>query len=130
MMKNITKTMISLILACLIITACAPAPAYQAITPADAREVLKNDSGAILLDVRTQAEYEELRIPGSILLPVDEIASGAETLLPDKNAAILVYCRSGNRSRTASMQLLGMGYTRVFDLGGIINWPYETESGK
>ncbi len=102
---------------------------YTDIKPEDAKERLENEKGIILLDVRTLEEYIETHIPGSILIPVEEIKSKASEILKDKNAAIFVYCRSGRRSVTASRELIEMGYTKVYNLGGIIDWPYETESG-
>lgn len=105
-------------------------PESKKITPAEAKERLDSEKGIILLDVRTREEYEEKHIPGSILIPVDTIKEQTKDKLPDKNAVIFVYCRSGNRSATAAKALSSMGYTNVYDLGGIIDWPYETESGK
>ena len=100
------------------------------ISPEEAKKRLDSDEDIILLDVRTQEEYEEKHIPGSILIPVDELEKRAETELPDKNKDIFVYCRSGNRSTTASNILSELGYKKVYNLGGIIDWPYEVESGK
>lgn len=101
---------------------------YRNITPEEAKRRLDTEQRIILLDVRTPAENREKRIPGSLLLPVDEIEQKALTLLPDKNATIIVYCRSGRRSVTASVALVKLGYKNVYNLGGIIDWPYETES--
>lgn len=103
---------------------------YQTISTETAKKRLDSEKGIILLDVRTLAENREKRIPGSLLIPVDEIKKQAADKLKDKNAAIFVYCRSGNRSAIASQELANMGYTNVFDLGGINNWSYETESDK
>jgi len=75
--------------------------------------------------VREQSEYDAGHISGAVLLPVGSIAEKAAETLPDKNAVLLVYCRSGNRSKTASETLLGLGYTQVYDFGGIIDWPYD-----
>lgn len=100
------------------------------IKPEEAKKRLESEKGIILLDVRTQEEYIEKHIPESMLIPVEEIEKEARTKLTDKNSIIFVYCRSGKRSAIAVEALVKMGYTRIFDLGGIINWPYETESGK
>jgi rhodanese-related sulfurtransferase len=100
---------------------------WQNITPREAKERLSAEKGIILLDVRTQAEYDEIHIPGSMLIPLDVLKSEAPARLPVKDAVLFVYCRSGNRSATAAGILAGMGYTRVYNLGGIIDWPYETE---
>lgn len=103
------------------------AAGYQIITPEAAYEQLADDETIVLLDVRTESEYQEKHIPGSVLLPLDTLAEQAAEILPDQEATIFVYCRSGNRSKTAANQLLEAGYTNVYDLGGINNWPYETE---
>jgi phage shock protein E len=91
--------------------------------------MLDSDPNIILVDVRTLAEYREIRIPGSLLLPLSTLASSATSSLPDKNAIIIIYCRSGNRSADAVSILHGMGYTKLYDMGGIIDWPYDTISG-
>lgn len=101
----------------------------QSISPANALSMIENDPSVILLDVRTQSEYLEIRIDGAILLPLNEITLRALDVLPDKNAVIIVYCRSGNRSAQAVELLQGLGYTDLYDLGGIIDWPYDTVSG-
>ena len=100
---------------------------YKNISPKEAKERLDSVQDIILLDVRTVGEYKEKHIPGSLLVPVDVIEDEAQVKLPDKNAIIFVYCRSGNRSVTASKALVQMGYRNVYNLGGIIDWPYETE---
>ena len=102
---------------------------YKNITAKEAKRQLDNGDEIILLDVRTSAEYFDLHIPNSKLIPVDMIEEEALTLLPDMDATIFVYCRSGRRSVTASVALVKMGYTSVYNLGGIIDWPYETETG-
>jgi len=97
---------------------------YRKITPEQAKERI-DAGGVILLDVRTQEEYDAGHIEGSTLIPLAELKDRAESELPDKAAEILVYCRSGNRSKTASEELLQMGYVNVSDMGGINDWPYE-----
>jgi rhodanese-related sulfurtransferase len=97
---------------------------YVKISPVEAKEIMDSEE-AIVLDVRTKQEYDQGHIEGSVLLPVDEISAHAEEVLKDKNAKILVYCRSGNRSATAAKTLIEMGYENVLDFGGIIDWPYE-----
>jgi len=103
---------------------------YQTISSETAKKRLESEKGIVLLDVRTSEENLEKRIPGSILIPVNDIKNQASEKLKDKNAAIYVYCRSGNRSAVASQELANLGYINVFNLGGINNWPYETESVK
>ncbi len=111
-------------------SATAPAAAAQvrSISPADAKARLDSGEEIILLDVRTAEEYLSGHITGSILLPLDELDAKADETLKDKNAIIYVYCRSGRRSKIAAEMLAGMGYTQVFDLGGIIDWPYGTST--
>jgi len=103
-------------------------PVYRRITAAEAYEMIGNEKTFILLDVRTMEEHQEGRIPGSILIPDFEIESRAESELPDKDALILVYCRSGRRSQSAAIELVAMGYTNVYDFGGITDWPFEIEN--
>ncbi len=102
---------------------------YTNIKPEEAKERMENEKGIILLDVRTIEEHTETHIPGSILIPVDDIKQKAPLVLKNKDAEIFVYCRSGRRSVTASLELVDMGYTHVYNLGGIIDWPFETETG-
>lgn len=97
---------------------------YTKITPEEAKNIMDNEDNIIILDVRTQEEFDSAHIEGAILLPYDQISEKASEILPDKNQTILVYCRSGNRSKTASETLVSMEYTKVYDFGGIIDWPY------
>ncbi len=101
---------------------------YIDIKPEEAKQRLEAESGILLLDVRTEEEYAQKHIPDSILIPVDVIEKEAPEKLTDKDAVIFVYCRSGNRSRTAASALVKMGYTNVYNLGGMNDWPYETVS--
>lgn len=99
---------------------------YEQITPAEAKEIMDERDGYVILDVRTQEEFDEAHIDGAILIPDYEIAAKAENILKDKNQLILVYCRSGRRSKNAASELVKLGYTNVKEFGGIIDWPYET----
>ena len=99
---------------------------YEQITPAEAKEIMDESDGYVILDVRTQEEYDEAHIDGAILIPDYEIAVKAESVLKDKDQLILVYCRSGRRSKLAAAALVKLGYTNVKEFGGIIDWPYET----
>ena len=99
---------------------------YQKITPSQAKEFMDENSSYVLLDVRTNEEFKEMHIAGAVLIPDYEISSRAQSELPDKDALILIYCRSGRRSADAARQLIGMGYTNVYDFGGITSWPYGT----
>jgi rhodanese-related sulfurtransferase len=101
---------------------------YHKISPEEAYRMMKEQKGIVILDVRSEAEYHQLRINGALLIPDNEIQARAEKELPDKNQVILVYCRSGVRSRNASNILVSKGYTNVYDIGGIMSWPYETVS--
>ena len=102
---------------------------FQQISQEEARTIMATNSDAVLLDVRTREEYDSGHIVGAVLLPVDEITQEtAQTVIPDKDTQVLVYCRSGNRSVTASKALAQLGYTQVYEFGGINTWPYETET--
>ena len=102
---------------------------FKPISASKCRELLEKNKNAVLLDVRSEAEYNSSRIPGAILLPDYNLARKAEVVLKDKNAEIIVYCLGGSRSRSACRTLASMGYTKVYDLGGITDWPYDTVSG-
>lgn len=102
----------------------ARTPEYRKITSQEAAAMLDQE-GAVLLDVRTEAEYAEGHIEGALLIPDYEITDAASVNLPDKNAVILIYCRTGRRSEMAARALVDMGYTQVYDFGGIVDWPYE-----
>ncbi len=99
------------------------------ITAEEAKNRLDNEKNIILVDVRTPEEYKTEHIKDAILLPLDIINEKAGEVIPDIDAIYFVYCRSGNRSATASAILVEMGYKNIFDLGGIIDWPYEKTSG-
>ena len=98
---------------------------YEQINGAEAKALMDSESGYIIIDARTRSEYDEGHIPGSILIPEYEIADRAEKELPDKDQLILVYCRSGRRSKIAAEELVKLGYTNVKEFGGIIDWEYE-----
>ena len=98
---------------------------YEKISGAEAKALMDSESGYIIIDARTQSEYDEGHILGAILIPEYEISARAEKELPDKDQLILVYCRSGRRSKIAAEELVKLGYTNVKDFGGIIDWEYE-----
>jgi rhodanese-related sulfurtransferase len=102
----------------------------QAISPQDAKALLDSGEDVTLLDVRTQEEYNEAHIDGAILLPYDTITADSDGLPENKDATIIVYCRSGSRAASAAKTLAGLGYTRVYNLGGLGSWPYETVSSQ
>lgn len=97
------------------------------IKPEQAKEMLDSDLEILLLDVRTQAEYDELHIPGSTLIPVEELTGRLGEIEGWQNNTVIVYCRSGRRSAIAAKTLAEAGFSTIYDLGGIQNWPYETE---
>lgn len=103
---------------------------YTDISPEEAKKRLDEEKGIILLDVRTEEEYIQKHIPGSILIPVDVLEKEAPSELPDKNASIFVYCKSGRRSVAAAEMLVKLGYTHVYNLGGVVDWPYKMEAGR
>ena len=98
---------------------------YEQISGAEAKALMDSESGYVIIDARTQEEYDQGHIPGAILIPEYEIADRAEKELLDKNQLILVYCRSGRRSKIAAEELVKLGYTNVKEFGGIIDWEYE-----
>ena len=98
---------------------------YEQISGAEAKALMDSESGYIIIDARTQSEYDQGHIPGAIMIPEYEIADRAEKELNDKDQLILVYCRSGRRSKIAAEELVKLGYTNVKEFGGIIDWEYE-----
>ena len=100
---------------------------HQQVDAETAKKLMDTEDDYVILDARTQAEYDEGHIPGAILIPHDTVTTAAEDALPDKGQLILVYCRSGNRSKQASQTLVDLGYTNVVEFGGINSWPYKVE---
>ena len=139
-MKKIVPVTIALmataLIAALTIAGCGPsvssAPSasstsYEQISAQQAKELMDADDSLVILDVRTQQEYDQTHIPGAILLPLDQVEERAQTVLPHKDQLILVYCRSGNRSKQASELLAAQGYVNVKEFGGINDWPFDVE---
>ena len=100
---------------------------YMNITAEEAKAMMDSQTGYVILDTRTQEEYDQGHIPGAIVISHDEITEKAESILTDKNQLILVYCRSGRRSKLAAEDLAKLGYTNIKEFGGILDWPYEVE---
>ena len=110
-------------------TACygekGKASTYEQITAEQAKTIMDTEKDYIIIDARTDEEFAEGHIENAILIPEYEIAERAEKELPNKNQLILVYCRSGRRSKIASEELVKLGYINVKEFGGIIDWPYD-----
>ena len=127
------KKLILLLLAVILLTACGKdkendqGAVYVNITAEEAKQIMDSEEGYIILDVRTQEEYDGGHIPGAIVISHEEITEKAEEVLTDKDQLILVYCRSGRRSKLAAEALVELGYTNIKEFGGIIDWPYEVE---
>ena len=125
------KRILALILGMLLVlTGCggtAMENTYQQISQEAAKEMMDTQE-VIVLDVREQYEFDEGHIPGAVLLPVGSITKDtAAAVIEDPDTVVLVYCRSGNRSKTATQALADIGYTNIYEFGGINTWPYEVE---
>lgn len=110
------------------VTNVTETPSFQQISPEYAKQLMDTENNYMIIDVRSEAEYKEGHVKNAVSLPNEEIIvdnEKIETILPDKNQMLLVYCRSGKRSKEASTKLVNMGYTNVYSFGGIIDWPYE-----
>ena len=127
-MKRLINYAVTLLVAALL-TACSgeneKAPAYEQITAEQAKTIMDTEKDYVIIDARTEEEFAAGHIENAILIPEYEIKDRAEKELPDKEQLILVYCRSGRRSKIASEELVKLGYTNVKEFGGIIDWPYE-----
>ena len=127
------KKLIIFLLAVMMLTACGQAKendqgaVYVNITAEEAKEIMDTEEGYVILDVREQDEYDAGHISGAILIPYTQIEAKANEMLPDKDQLILVYCRSGRRSKIAAEALAELGYTNIKEFGGILDWPYEVE---
>ena len=126
------RKLLSIFLAAILLAGCS-APketvTYRQISMDEAITMMEEESGYIILDVRTPEEFADKHIPGAVNIPNETIAAEEIPELPDKDQLILVYCRSGNRSKQASEKLAALGYTNVVEFGGINSWPGETVSG-
>lgn len=138
--KSMKRSVIGVCLGCMVLlftaacqstgtgqTAQVQETGYEQISQEEAKELMDTREDAVVLDVRTREEYEEAHIPDAICVPNESIQDTMPEELPDKDQLILVYCRSGNRSRQAAEKLSALGYTNVMEFGGINTWPYETE---
>ncbi|MBQ3426207.1 MAG: rhodanese-like domain-containing protein [Clostridia bacterium] len=132
-MKNVLFVSLIVILA-LVIAACGIKKGankgdsnYLSIPAKEAKELMDSEADYIILDVRAQEEYDQGHIPKAIVIPHTEIETEAKDKLPDKDQLILVYCRTGRRSKIAAQSLAKMGYTNIKEFGGITDWPYDLE---
>ena len=126
------KRIIPILMTLLLFSGCATQSAektYRQITMEEAITMMEEETGYIILDVRTAQEYSERHIPGAINIANESIGTEDIPELPDKDQLILVYCRSGNRSKQASEKLVKLGYTNIVEIGGINSWPGETVAG-
>ena len=127
------KKKLPLFLAAFLLTGCAApaAPAsYRQVSMNEAIDLMNKKSGYIILDVRTPEEFKDKHIPNAINIPNENIGGEEISRLPDKDQLILVYCRSGNRSKQAAEKLVALGYTNIVEFGGINSWPGDTVSGE
>lgn len=129
------KRTIAGILTAFLMTGCTDASgtagnSVTEITAEEAYKMMQSEDDITIVDVRTESEYAEYHIQNAILIPNETIEKDPPEQLKDKDAVILVYCRSGRRSAQAAKKLAAMGYTHIYDFGGISSWPYETVSGK
>ncbi len=130
-MKNIGIIIILIVIAITSLAGCesrkesSTTSYYSKITSEDAKDMIDQNNDLIILDVRTEEEYNTGHIENAILIPDNEITDKAEDTLSDKSATILVYCRSGRRSALAAKELIELGYTNIYDFGGIIDWSYD-----
>ena len=123
------KRIIPILMALLLLSGCATQSAektYRQISMEEAVTMMEEETGYIILDVRTTQVYNEKHIPGAINIAYESIGTEDIPELPDKDQLILVYCRSGNRSKQASEKLVNLGYTNIVEIGGINSWPGET----
>lgn len=114
-----------------LLTGCTTQPSdstYKQVNADEAVEIMNKETDYIILDVRTQEEYNSGHIPEAVCIPNESIGKEPPSLLPDKNQLILVYCRSGNRSKQAAQKLADLGYTNIVEFGGINDWKGDIET--
>ena len=127
------KKIIPFLMALLLLAGCgaqSEESTYRQVNAEEADSMMEEETGYIILDVRTAQEYSEKHIPGAINIPNETIGTEDIPELPDKEQLILVYCRSGNRSKQASEKLVKLGYTNIVEFGSINDWTGETVSGE
>ena len=127
-MKKLLILALSLFLAgCMVTKTSETSSRYKTISSTEAQQMIEDNKYALILDVRTAAEYESGHIPNAVNLSNEDIQAGKVDSLKDKSQLIMVYCRSGNRSRQAAQKLAELGYTNVVDFGGIQSWQGDIE---
>ena len=129
-MKQMKRVLLLILSVVMLLSGCAltnssASASYTQITQEEAKEMMKKDDGHIIIDVRRQDEYDEGHIPGAVLIPNESITDKQPEELPELDRIILVYCRSGRRSKEASQKLADIGYTHVYEFGGINTWSGE-----
>lgn len=130
--NRIGKIMVAAVVSAICLSGCASSGGaeYRQVDMNEAVEMMENEKDYIILDVRTEQEFEEQHIPNAINVPNETIGTKEISELPDKEQLLMVYCRSGNRSKQASEKLVKIGYSNIVEFGGIKDWPGETVSGK
>lgn len=123
--KKIISTAALIIFSMIFLTACGKG--YTHLEKNDAMEMMKKNPDIIILDVRTQEEYEKKHIPGALLVPIEKLREGDFSALPDKNKTILIYCWTGRRAEDSAAILVENGYTNIYEFGGLVNWTGELE---
>lgn len=130
--NRIGKIMVAAVVSAICLSGCASSGGaeYRQVDMNEAVEMMENEKDYIILDVRTEQEFEEQHIPNAINVPNGTIGTKEISELPDKEQLLMVYCRSGNRSKQASEKLVEIGYSNIVEFGGMKDWPGETVSGK
>lgn len=129
---NMRRILVLLLISVLAVCLCcgctgSDEAAYRQVTPEEAKQMMEEEEGYIILDVRTEAEYAGGHIPDAVCIPVETIGEEEIDALPDKDQLIMIYCRSGNRSKKAAQKLADKGYMNVVEFGGINDWTDEIE---
>ena len=128
--KMIPFIVLLCLLPCISCSASQKATSFTRISMEEAKKMMEMDDGHVIVDVRTEEEYSSGHIPGAICIPNETIYKDRPSALPDLDQVILIYCRSGNRSKRSARMLYEMGYTNVYEFGGIIDWDGEIETGR
>ena len=122
------KNIILVVVTILIVAFCSGcSDTYKHLSVEEAMNMMKTAKNYIIVDVRSQEEYDKRHIPGALLVPINDLKAGKFDALPDKNQTLMIYCWTGRRAETAAQILIDNGYTNVYELGGLVNWTGETE---